>query len=105
MKLFATGLLFMAILTGCAPNYTSDIDSLTPFGICYTKLQPAQVEPYKLVVIEPDFYSRQEILELKKTGTKIIAYATLGEVDPNRWYFGAMEEYGFRGKNDVWNSF
>lgn len=105
MKLLVTASLIMAILAGCAPEKVSEINSLTPFGICYTKLDPDQVGSYKMVVVEPDFYTRKEILELKKGGTTIVAYATLGEVDPNRWYFGKMEELGFRGKNDVWNSY
>ena len=43
--------------------------------------------------------------ELRATGTKIIAYVTLGEVDTNRWYYPRLEEIGFVGKNENWNSF
>ncbi|MDR9416312.1 MAG: endo alpha-1,4 polygalactosaminidase [Gracilimonas sp.] len=78
---------------------------ITPFGICYVKLEPDQVEPYNLVVVEPDFYSAEEVKNLKSKGTKIIAYTTLGEVDPNRNYFADLEKYGFLGENPLWNSY
>ena len=76
----------------------------TPFGVCYAKVTPEQVKGYKLVIIEPDFYTKAEIHELKATGTSIIAYATLGEVDPNRWYFPILEQQGFLGLNENWGS-
>lgn len=76
----------------------------TPFGVCYSKITPEQVKNYKMVIIEPDFYSKAEITALKATGTTIIAYITLGEVDSNRWYFPLLEERGFLGINKNWNS-
>tara|TARA_R110000868_G_scaffold304437_23_gene565445 strand:+ start:10189 stop:11064 length:876 start_codon:yes stop_codon:yes gene_type:complete len=76
----------------------------TPFGVCYAKVTPEQIKNYELVIIEPDFYSKSEINALKATGTTIIAYMTLGEVDLNRWYFPLLEEEGFLGINENWNS-
>ena len=76
----------------------------SPFGVCYSKVTPGQVKNYKMVIIEPDFYSKAEISALKATGTTIIAYITLGEVDSNRWYFPLLEERGFLGINTNWNS-
>lgn len=76
----------------------------TPFGVCYSKVSPEQVQGYKLVIIEPDFYTKAEIQALKATGTSIIAYTTLGEVDSNRWYFPLLEQQGFLGVNKNWGS-
>ena len=76
----------------------------TPFGVCYAKVTPEQVSNYKLVIIEPDFYTKAEIQALKATGSTIIAYITLGEVDPNRWYFPLLEQQGFLGMNENWGS-
>lgn len=58
-----------------------------------------------MVILEPDLYTREEIQIIKESGTKVIAYVTLGEVDPNRWYFFKLEERGFIGKNEIWNSY
>ncbi|MGN8226449.1 endo alpha-1,4 polygalactosaminidase [Gracilimonas sp. BCB1] len=77
----------------------------TPFGVCYAKVTPEQVRNYEMVIIEPDFYSKEEMDALRATGTKIIAYVTLGEVDTNRWYYPRLAEIGFLGKNENWNSF
>lgn len=92
-----------------ACNTSSGIATLsilneTPFGVCYAKITPEQVQDYKLVIIEPDFYTKAEIQELKATGTSIVAYMTLGEVDPNRWYFPLLEQQGFLGMNENWGS-
>ncbi len=83
---------------------TNPILTKSPFGVCYSKVTPEQVKNYKMVIIEPDFYSKAEISALKATGTTIIAYITLGEVDSNRWYFPLLEERGFLGINENWNS-
>lgn len=94
-------------MSGCNSSNTmsvNNIQNLTPFGVCYTKVTPSQVMNYKLVIVEPDFYSKSEVDALKATGVKIIAYTTLGEVDPNRWYFPILEEHGFLGQNTNWNS-
>ncbi len=80
------------------------LTSSTPFGVCYAKVSPDQVRNYKMVIIEPDFYSKGEIQALKQNGTKVIAYITLGEVDKNRWYYPKLEQIGFLGTNESWGS-
>lgn len=95
------------LLFQCKPINTLERNSLvnsTPFGVCYAKVTPQQVSEYEMVVIEPDFFSKPEMDALKATGTKIIAYTTLGEIDPNRWYFPMMEARGFIGINQNWGS-
>ncbi len=77
----------------------------SPYAVCYAKVSPDQVQNYELVIVEPDFYSVEEIAALQATGTTIIAYVTLGEVDENRWYYPKLAERGFLGKNENWNSF
>ncbi|SMO34567.1 endo alpha-1,4 polygalactosaminidase [Gracilimonas mengyeensis] len=76
----------------------------TPYAVCYAQVSPSQVHAYSLVILEPDFYSEEEIQELKSGDTQIIAYLTLGEVDENRWYYSLLQEQGFLGKNPNWNS-
>ncbi len=97
----------MAIFTQCSNSGTVSfvVEQATPFAVCYAKVTPEQVKNYELVIVEPDFYSLEEIKSLRATGPKIIAYLTLGEVDENRWYFSKLERHGFRGKNENWNSY
>lgn len=97
----------MVLFSQCNITDTSvfKVEDVTPYAICYAKVTPEQVQNYEMVVIEPDFYSKSEMESLRGTGTKILAYVTLGEVDENRWYFSEMEKHGFRGKNENWNSY
>lgn len=75
------------------------------FGVVYGKIAPEQVAAYDLVILEPDHYSKREIDAIKATGSRVIAYISLGEVDPNRWYFPYLEERGFLGVNENWGSY
>lgn len=97
----------MVLFSQCNTSRTSvfSVEEVTPFAVCYAKVTPEQVQNYEMIIVEPDFYTKDEMESLRGTGTKILAYVPLGEVDGNRWYFSEMEEHGFRGKNENWNSF
>lgn len=108
MKLKFSAICIMALLfTQCnnTKQASFSMTDHTPFGVCYAKVTPEQVQNYRMVIIEPDFYTKEEMDALRATGTKIIAYVTLGEVDANRWYYPRLAEIGFLGKNENWNSF
>lgn len=95
------------VSTACSTSTIKGENSIlskTPFGICYSKITPSQIVNYELVIVEPDFYSKTEIDALKATGVTVIGYITLGEVDSNRWYYPVLEERGFIGINENWNS-
>ncbi|MCA0445727.1 MAG: endo alpha-1,4 polygalactosaminidase [Bacteroidetes bacterium] len=95
------GILMSVFLSGC--NTTTQIPA--PFGVCYTKLTPENIVNYKLVVVEPDHYTKLDIDALKEGGTKMIAYVSLGEVHPTRWYFPLADSTGnLLGKNEDWGS-
>lgn len=77
----------------------------TQFGISYSKVSPEQVEPFDIVVLEPDNYTHKEVEALKETDTEVIGYLSLGEVNPSRWYYPLLEMRGFLGKNENWDSY
>lgn len=101
-----TGLIMAGTLTNCNAQDSTRfmVKDHTPFGVAYVKLNPGQVANYTMLIVEPDFYSEHEIAALKAAGPKILAYVTLGEVDPNRWYYSLLEGTGFLGNNPNWNS-
>lgn len=101
-----TGIIMAGFLSNCNAQDSSEfnVGEHTPFGVSYVKLTPDQVADYRMVIVEPDFYNKKEIAKLKAAGPKILAYVTLGEVDPNRWYYPILEEEGFLGINPNWNS-
>lgn len=84
-----------------SPRY----EILSPFAVSYEKITPAEARNYDLIIVEPNHYNKSEITALKSTGTNVLAYVSLGEVNPGRWYFPILAERGFLGKNENWDSY
>ncbi|MCW9708309.1 endo alpha-1,4 polygalactosaminidase [Fodinibius salsisoli] len=77
-----------------------------PFAVSYERianLEEASAK-YNLLIVEPDQYSKAETDSLNNPKNQLIAYITLGEVDRNRWYYPLLEERGFLGVNENWDS-
>lgn len=79
-------------------------NEIVPFGVAYNKLTPGDLDAYKMVIVEPDHYSKLEVDALNSDDVKLLAYVSLSEVDSTRWYFPLMEDYGFLGVNPNWGS-
>ncbi|GAB4178771.1 MAG: hypothetical protein Kow00108_14600 [Calditrichia bacterium] len=94
-------LLGIILLSGCMTMNKSKLK----FGIAYGKIEFKNESSYNLLIVEPDHYTKPEIDALKQKGIKVIAYLSLGEVDPYRWYFPYLKERGFLGMNPDWNSY
>lgn len=77
-----------------------------PFAVSFEKIENrSQVaRDYELLIVESDQYNKAETDSLKTTENTVIAYISLGEVDRNRWYFSLLEERGFLGVNENWDS-
>ena len=96
---FFFGVMIM-LFTGCKSS-----ENISSFSVNYGKLSPEQIKGKQMAIVEPDNYNHLGIILLKKTGAKIIGYVSLGEVNPNRWYYSSLEERGFLGKNKNWGSY
>ena len=104
----STAIIGLALLfIQCKPTESSRlaVSEITPFGVCYAKVTPDLVENYRMVILEPSHYSASEVQALKATGVKVLAYLSLGEVNPYRWYFSELEEIGLLGENENWGSY
>jgi len=75
------------------------------FEVNYGVVKPADVKNNQMVILEPENYTHLQVLSLRNTGAKIIGYVSLGEVNPDRWYFPLLKEHGFLGKNKNWDSY
>lgn len=100
--------LLLLILTGCMGS-TAELRNppkLEPFAVSYEKLNRLSTlgHKYRLLVVEPDHYSKIEVDSLNTPSNKLLAYITLGEVNPQRWYYPLLEERGFLGINKNWDS-
>jgi hypothetical protein len=71
----------------------------------YSDINPVNVAGYKMLIVEPYFYSREDILEFQSRGIKVIAYLSLGEVNESRRYFREFKSIGLKGKNENHGSY
>lgn len=76
-----------------------------PFGVVYSDINPLTVSGYKTLIVEPYFFNKKDISELHSRGLKVIAYISLGEVNPSRKYFEEFKKIGFKGKNGNFGSY
>lgn len=96
---------FISCSTTNSTVQTFSYETLSPFAASYEKVNPDQVTEYDLIIVEPTHYNKAEVDALKNTGAIVLAYISLGEVGEYRWYFSLMEERGFLGKNENWNTY
>lgn len=107
VKTYVTIAAFIISITDCTgPDKMKKVKNLEPFAVSYEKIEQRKEAAYnyKLLIVEPDHYSRIETDSLNTKSNKLIAYVTLGEVDRNRWYYPLLEERGFLGVNENWDS-
>ena len=92
-------------------NCTSSSRKIAPdsiynsFGVVYSDINPIKVSGYKLLIVEPYFYSREDIFEFHARGIKVLAYLSLGEVNESRRYFEEFKSLGLKGKNENHGSY
>lgn len=86
-------------------NKLSEDSIYDSFGVVYSDINPSVVSGYKLLIVEPYFYSKQDILGFHSRGIKVVAYLSLGEVNESRRYFNEFKEIGLIGKNENHGSY
>jgi len=103
--------LYLIIIYLLTVNCISSINKLSEdsvydsFGVVYSDINPSIVSGYKLLIVEPYFYSKQDIIEFHSRGIKVVAYLSLGEVNESRRYFNEFKEIGLIGKNENHGSY
>lgn len=86
-------------------NKLSEDSIYNSFGVVYSDINSTVVSGYKLLIVEPYFYTKQEIIEFNSRGIKVVAYLSLGEVNESRRYFSEFKEIGLKGKNENHGSY
>ncbi len=77
--------------------------SVSKYAIYYGKNKIDKLSRYDLVILDPDNYSKDEILKLKNS-TIIIAYLSIYEINPSRKYFSKVKEC-IIGFNEMWRTY
>jgi len=60
-----------------------------------------------LAIVQPDTLTAAELADLRARGTLVVAYLSVGEVEPDRpWYSdGRFDPVWALGKNENWDSY
>lgn len=103
LKLF----VLTAMINACNTfkGVVNQADYKPNFGVVYSNVDVSEVEGYDLLIVEPYYFDKEKVQELHQKGTKVIAYISLGEVNPSRNYFEEFKALGFRGRNDDHGSY
>ncbi|MEO9886548.1 MAG: endo alpha-1,4 polygalactosaminidase [Balneola sp.] len=100
--LFYVGSLLINCTSAKKSVHNSMYDS---FGVVYSEITPEDAQGYSFLIVEPYFYSREDIADFHSKGIKVVAYLSLGEVNESRKYFKEFKEIGFKGKNENHGSY
>ena len=101
-RLLIAFLIIILLFTGCTKKSTKlDIDS---YAVYYGNGKVEALSNFDLVILEPENYSKDEIEKLKRSGTVVLAYLSLGEVNKDRWFFKEVKAC-LIGKNPTWQSY
>ncbi len=93
-------LVLIYLLTISSTSQSQKIDHIKKYAVCYTKITAQEANDFELLILDPDLYSKDEVLEFKKSGIKTIAYLNIAEYETYRNF--VPPESIIIGKNPVW---
>ncbi len=75
--------------------------------VYYGNGRAEELARYDLAIIQPDTLTGDELAQLKAKGTMVVAYLSIGEVEPGRpWYSdGRVDQAWILGQNENWGSY
>jgi uncharacterized protein (TIGR01370 family) len=77
------------------------------YVVYYGEGRAEDLARYDLAIIQPETLTESEITNLHEQGTLLVAYLSVGEVEPYRTWMedGRMEQDWILGENTIWGSF
>lgn len=72
--------------------------------VCYGNINPELIKGYNYVILEAEFYSKEDITLIKQHNKIVLSYISLGEVNINAKYYEDLKELVNR-KNMNWGSY
>ena len=70
---------------------------------CYGDLFPDKVTGYDYLILEPAYFSGEDVNTFKANNKKVLAYISLGEVDKGSVHYPQLAQYTI-GRNKIWDS-
>ena len=93
--------LFMTFLA--AVNFSSAQEVESKILFCYGDLYPEQIKGYDYVILEPIFFSKEDVAVLKSQNKNVLAYISIGEVNVAAAHYNSIKSET-TGTNEEWNS-
>lgn len=78
------------------------LEKVERYAVCYSKVTSAEAKGFELLILDPDLYTEDEVLELKGFGISTIAYLNLAEFESYRGY--SIPDSLILGKNPNWEN-
>ena len=98
-RYIVSGLLMLFFLGGCSTQKSFDFNNIQSYKIFYNMPTEAIIEDmaqYDLVIIEPIWYTQEQIETIRSSGTKVFGYINVMEADTwNRALISQMDEDDF----------
>lgn len=81
-------MILVSLMVGFTPKHEN-------FGVFLNldRDKKAVLEGYKTIVIEPENFTKEDILEFHKSGKMVYAYLNIGALEKFRTYYTAYEKY------------
>lgn len=81
-------------VSGCADRVRQDLAGIRAWAVVYARdVAPGKLKPFDLVVVDADVVASPG--HLKRSGAKVLAYLSLGEVHQSRPYFSQVRAAGW----------
>ncbi|MDQ7065590.1 MAG: endo alpha-1,4 polygalactosaminidase [candidate division KSB1 bacterium] len=108
--LVLTGIVL--ILSGCSPwlaDHRPDTRKALPglehvqsFAVVYQHIEPDQLMPFDMVILEAEHYRAEEIEQLRRAGKTVIGYVNVGEIEAYRVFANQVPERWKLADNQHW---
>lgn len=85
---------------------TSRLSDIGSYSVYYGQKAAdiARLRNYDLAIVQPDHVTASQLKELHDNGTRVIAYVTVGELDPKSPYAARVKPEWVLGENKNWGS-
>ena len=99
--------VLFAISYTAAPRVARGLSDIESYAVYYGVGEAAALAEYDLAIIQPNTLNETELNDLQKSGTQVVAYLSIGEVEPNRPWFsdGRVPQDWLVGYNEAWDSY
>ena len=102
------GLCVLFVVTYmAAPRMARALNNIESYAVYYGVGEADALAEHDLAIVQPNTLSDTELNSLQKSGTQVVAYLSIGEVEPNRPWFsdGRVPQDWLVGYNEAWDSY